>query len=148
MGYTHHDGISATGSGGFAVGAKGSELEVIDSSGHVTGSENVVFNVAAHGTIGAYIVAPFDLKMDACYADVSGGTLGEGVVLQLFANDTAGTALCTAIAIGASTGTAGSSTVTVGTLSTATVSALSSIVVLATSATAVTTNVTLVASRQ
>ncbi|MCX8129774.1 MAG: hypothetical protein N3I35_06710 [Clostridia bacterium] len=35
MGYTHNDGYSATGTG-FAVGKKGSEVQVIDSTGNIT----------------------------------------------------------------------------------------------------------------
>ena len=105
----------------------------------------MVTNVA--GTIGSYIVVPYNCQLQAGYADIASGALGIGVTLSLFANDTAGTALCTAIAMGASAATAGSGTVTIGTLSTATLTALSSIVVLATSATACTTTVTLTAKR-
>ena len=134
-GYTHFNKVS--GINGVYTGSNGNELDI----------GTIILTTTANGTIGAYIPVPFDLKMDSCYADIAGGALGTAVVLQLFANDTAGTALCTAISMGASAATAGSGLVTVGTLSTATLSALSSIVVLATSATACETTVTIVAHR-
>jgi len=140
MGYTHFS--APCGVEGLYVGAKGSEVLVSSSSG-----DNVVLTASVAGTIGAYIPVPFDMVMDRCYADISSGALGTAVELALFANDTAGTALCTAISMGASAATAGSGLVTVGTLSTATLSALSSIVVLVTSATACTTTVTIVGHR-
>jgi hypothetical protein len=143
---THFNKVSAV--NGFYVGASSAgETKVVSSTGQIYGDENIILTANVGGTIGAYIVAPFDMKMDACYADIAGGALGTAVILQLFANDTAGTALCTAISMGASAATAGSGLVTVGTLSTATVTALSSIVVLATSGTACETTVTILGHR-
>ena len=140
MGFTHNDKVC--GVNGLYVGAKGSEELVAGASGG-----NIIITANVAGTIGAYIPVPFDIKMDSVYADIASGALGTAVVLQLFANDTAGTALCTAISMGASAATAGSGLVTVGTLSTATLSALSSICVVATSATACETTVTILAHR-
>lgn len=135
IGYTHFDKVS--GVNGVAIGAKGSELPI----------DEFVMTTNVAGTIGAYIVVPYACQLQSGYAEIASGALGTGVVLQLFANDTAGTALCTAISMGASAATAGSGTVTIGTLSTATITALSTVVVLATSATACTSTVTLVAKR-
>ena len=139
-GYTHFNKVS--GINGVYVGANGSEELIASASGG-----NVVLTVNISSASPAYIPIPFDMAMNACYADISSGALGTAVALALFANDTAGTALCTAISMGASAATAGSGLVTVGTLSTATLSALSSLCVIMSSGTACGATVTVVGHR-
>ena len=143
---THFNKVSAV--NGYYVGASSAgETKTISSTGQVFGKENVVLTANVGGSVAAYVVVPFDMKLEAAYADIASGALGTLVELRMQLNDTAGANLCTAISMGASAATAGSGLVTVGTLSTATITALSSIAITASSGTAFEATVTILGKR-
>ena len=101
MGYTHHDAISATGTGGIAVGAKGSETRLIDSDGkfykasgtQLDTAEGILnFNIVnAAGTgITQWFVAPYAATISANVTlSVSSGTGRTVAVVHGSAGDNA-----------------------------------------------------------
>jgi len=110
MGYTHHEAISATGTGGFAVGAKGSETRIITEDGDIYDGDGVIQNTAqgvitTTSTDGGttWHVAPYACDVTAYVtASVSSGT-GRTVSVV---HGSAGDNVCSA-AIGGASGTVG-----------------------------------------
>jgi len=84
MGYSHHDAISVTGTGGFAVGSKvDGETRIIDSSGNISDGNGIQQNVSqgvmslAQQTDGGtgWHIAPYDCDVTGYVClSVSSGT--------------------------------------------------------------------------